>query len=105
MAKYTAQMESVTRRAVWNSCARCDSSLKEYIATSPATSCTMMNSYWYFTAAAHNITITTWARNAVRESINTLINIGAMANGRIYTLKRLCSIINDTRIGKMVIMV
>ena len=41
----------------------------------------MMNSYWYFTAAAHISTIVTWAVKAVRESRNTRMKMGAMANG------------------------
>ena len=73
------------------------------MATSPEASCTMMNSYWYFTAAAHIRIIVTWVMNAVRESINTLTKIGTMANGMIYTEKKLCFIISDTRIGKSVI--
>ena len=37
--------------------------------------------------------------NAVRESINTRTNIGAMLNGMIYTEKKLCFITSDTRTG------
>ncbi|CUQ16301.1 Uncharacterised protein [Segatella copri] len=41
----------------------------------------MINSYWYFTAAAQIRIIVTWLIKAVRESINTRTKIGAMANG------------------------
>ena len=41
----------------------------------------MINSYWYFTAAAQIITITTWVIKAVRESMKIRIKIGAMAKG------------------------
>ena len=57
MAKYTAQLAMVTRNAVFNTCALLDRSRSEYMATSPATNCTMINSYWYFTAAAQMSTI------------------------------------------------
>jgi hypothetical protein len=51
-AKYTAQQLTVTSAAVFITCARLDNSRKEYIATRPDTIWMMMNSYWYFTAAA-----------------------------------------------------
>ena len=79
--KYTVQLPMVTSKAVLKISARCDSSRSEYIATSPDTSCTMMNSYWYFTAAAHISTMVTCALKAVLESRNTRMNIGVMANG------------------------
>ena len=39
------------------------------------------------------------AMKAVRESINTRINMGPMAKGMIYTLSKLCSINRDTITG------
>ena len=53
------------------------------MATRPATSCTMMNSYWYFTATALMSTIVAWPMKAVRESMNTRKKIAAMENGRM----------------------
>ena len=47
----------------------------------PATSWMMINSYWYFTAAAQIITMTTWATKAVLESRKTRMKMGAMAKG------------------------
>ena len=62
-----------------------------------------MNSYWYFTAAAQMRIIVACVMKAVRESIKTRTKIGAMANGMIYTLKKLCFMMSDTKIGNSVI--
>ena len=62
----------------------------------------MINSYWYLTAVVHISIIVTCDTKAVRESINTRTNIGAMANGRMYTLIKLWRIISDTTTGKSV---
>ena len=43
----------------------------------------MMNSYWYFTAAAHISVMVVWVMKAVRESMNTLTKMAAMAKGMI----------------------
>ena len=62
---------------------RLDSSRNVKMATRPEANCTMINSYWYFTAAAQISIIVTWVMNAVRESMKTRTNIGDMANGMI----------------------
>ena len=81
MAKNTAQLPSVTSNAVFITCALFVSSRSEYMATSPAMSCMMMNSYWYFTAAVDMSTIVSWVTKAVRESMNIRAKMAAMANG------------------------
>ena len=49
----------------------------------PPTIWTMMNSYWYFTAAAQMMTIVTWVAKAVRESRKTRTKMGANTSGRM----------------------
>ena len=83
MAKNTAQLPNVTSNAVLMTCALLVSSRSEYMATSPAMSCMMMNSYWYFTAAVDMSTIVSWVTKAVRESMNIRAKMAAMANGMI----------------------
>ena len=82
-AEKTKQLAKVTKSAVMKICERLESSLSVYMATKPAASCTMINSYWYFTAAAQIRIIVTCVMNAVRESIKTRTKIGAIANGMI----------------------
>src|SRR5574344_1276353 len=89
--------------AVLKTWERRDSSRKEYMAVNPAVSWSIMNSDWYFTAAAEMSTMATCVMNAVRESINIRMNIGTMHNGIIYTLKRGCFIRNDTISGNIII--
>ena len=47
--------------------------------------------------------IVTCVMKAVRESMNTRTNIGTMANGMIYTLRKLWRMKNDTTTGNIVI--
>ena len=80
----------VTETAVQNSCERLDSSRSEKMATKPATSSTATNSNGYCRKHAQVRIIVASAMNAVRESINTRMNIGTIANGTIYTWSTLC---------------
>ena len=79
--KNTRKLARVTNSAHLNSCALPDKSLNEYMATKPPISCSKRNSNWYFTATAQMSIVTTCVVKAVRESMNTRINIGPMANG------------------------
>ena len=78
-AKYMAAYVSITRRAVRNSCERCDNSLRLKIATSPAANCVRMNSWGYRRVMEQISMVMTCVRNAVRESRKTRMIIGSMA--------------------------
>ena len=88
----------VTDTAVQNSCERLDSSRSENMATKPATSSTATNSSGCCRKQAQVRIIVASAMNAVRESINTRMNIGTIANGTIYTCSTLCFTIIDAMI-------
>ena len=53
------------------------------MAVSPATISTAMNSSGLCKMQEQTSTTVTWARKAVRESINTRMKMGTMAKGRI----------------------
>ena len=91
--------------AVPNICERFDSSFNSYIATSPAIDCTTINSNFSLTVAAHISTIIRWVMPAVRESRNTLINIGARHSGTMYMLCGDHLITSEFIMGNMVISV
>ena len=94
-ARLVRMPATVTDTAVQNSCERLDSSRSEKMATNPATSSTATNSSGYCRKQAQVRTIVEWAIKAVRESMNTRIKMGTIANGTIYTCSTLCSTIAE----------
>ena len=62
-----------------------------------------MNSNGCCNMQAQMSIVVTWAMKAVRESINTRMNIGTIANGMIYTWSTLWSTISDAATLKRMI--
>ena len=82
-ARLVSEALKVTNTAVQNSWERLDSSLRAKMATRPATVSTATNSKGRTRALAQISMMMTCVIKAVRESINTRMKMGTIANGMI----------------------